>query len=106
MSLRERVNIVRNGADVALPAPELCENWADILRWRKLSKTEFMRVHGNTILREYDIPTSEEIQLIDAVASDNSAEEEDSDARAVDQQLRHSGSDTAPTASGSGARNA
>lgn len=102
MSLRERVNIVRDGVRVLLPKEELCQNWPDILRWKKLSKQDFMRLHGNAVLQDYDIPTAEEIEQMDA-SEDSSDTADEDDAHAVETQLQNATAGPGD-ASGSGSR--
>ncbi|KAF5390397.1 hypothetical protein D9757_005172 [Collybiopsis confluens] len=78
MSVRERLSYMNNG--VALPKPEHCQRWADVLNWKNLSKKEFMEKFGNNTLAQYAVPTEAELEQLWAHDNDkNLDEDEDED---------------------------
>ncbi|KAF5348752.1 hypothetical protein D9757_014136 [Collybiopsis confluens] len=78
MSVQERLSYMNNG--VALPKPEHCQRWADVLNWKNLSKKEFMEKFGNNTLAQYAVPTEAELEQLWAHDNDkNSDEDEDGD---------------------------
>ncbi|KAL1723232.1 hypothetical protein EV715DRAFT_286733 [Schizophyllum commune] len=82
MTLRQRVEFLgqRGGrARVALPKAEFCKTWADCEKWTNLKEDAFMREYGDAVLKDYSIPTDEQIARIDELedaAEDSDSEEE------------------------------
>ncbi|KAL1692494.1 hypothetical protein GGG16DRAFT_32090, partial [Schizophyllum commune] len=67
MTLRQRVEFLgqRGGrARVALPKAEFCKTWADCEKWTNLTEDTFMREYGDAVLKDYSIPTDEQIARI------------------------------------------
>ncbi|KIK64470.1 hypothetical protein GYMLUDRAFT_56930 [Collybiopsis luxurians FD-317 M1] len=61
------VHVCKNG--VALPLEEDCE---DVTEWKNLSEDDFMDLYGNDVLKQYNIPTAEEIAQLDEYETDGS----------------------------------
>lgn len=65
LTLRERDQVFKKATfKIALPAAELCtrEHWT---MWRGMSYPKFMEKYGNDELKKYEIPSEEEIALLD-----------------------------------------
>jgi hypothetical protein len=53
-----------------LPTQEYCQTWADIQQWRKLETTAFMTKYGAAKLALYDLPTPDELDMLDSMDMD------------------------------------
>jgi hypothetical protein len=67
LSAKEQYMYAKNG--VALPLEEHCE---DVTEWKNLSEDDFMDLYSNDVLKQYNIPTAEEIAQLDEYETDGS----------------------------------
>ncbi|KAJ7726299.1 hypothetical protein B0H14DRAFT_2641158 [Mycena olivaceomarginata] len=68
LSAQERASYRNNG--IALLTQEYCQTWADIQQWRKLETTAFMTKYGAAKLALYDLPTPDELDMLDSMDMD------------------------------------
>lgn len=61
MTVKEKADIIEQGVVVALPSAEHCKTWAQFSAWKTLSNTDFMKEYGNDVLKQYVLPTDDEI---------------------------------------------
>lgn len=108
MTLAERYDVVKDGVVIALPPIEYCtqDRWED---WRGLSRKDFMKKFGKAEKRKYNLPTEEDIELLEAYAdgearlSDyDSDEDEDEDADAEEAEVGDGGNGDEAQADGAG----
>jgi hypothetical protein len=65
LTVRERLDYLAGGGIcIALPPEESCQTWEGCSEWKNLPETEFMERYGNVVLKEYNIPTEEEVDQI------------------------------------------
>ncbi|KLO10371.1 hypothetical protein SCHPADRAFT_942888 [Schizopora paradoxa] len=79
LTMRERHELDKHAVyKVGLPARGLCspDKWKD---WRKLPYDTFMQLHGDAILKDYDIPTAEDIQRLEELEKIAATIREDDD---------------------------
>ncbi|KAF8144795.1 hypothetical protein K438DRAFT_1992450 [Mycena galopus ATCC 62051] len=65
LSMQERASYMNNG--IALPTQEHCQTWKDIQEWKGLTKTEFMTKYGATKLALYELPTADELDMLNSM---------------------------------------
>ena len=51
-------------APIALPLPEHCQNLPPCPEWKTMSETRFMEKYGNAVLARYNVPTEEELMVL------------------------------------------
>lgn len=78
MTVAEKYRIIKTGIKIALPPAGYLEpaRWKE---WKTLSDDEFMAKFGNTELEKYDMPTKEELDMLEKYATtfeDKTTEEE------------------------------
>lgn len=64
MTVKEKVDIMDNGIVVALPRAEHCRTWSQFTSWKNLSDQDFMRQYGDDVLKDYTMPTAEEVSMV------------------------------------------
>ncbi len=47
---------------IALPLEKFCKTWDDIVKWKDLPDEEFMKAYGDEVLKQYIIPTAQQIE--------------------------------------------
>ncbi|KAG6912229.1 hypothetical protein DXG01_016204, partial [Tephrocybe rancida] len=81
MTVRERADC--RAADgtyhVALPLEEFCGSWKECAKWKNLSDADFMERYGKEVLKEYDLPTEEELKQMEEWEARYGYEDDESD---------------------------
>ncbi|KAF9455477.1 hypothetical protein BDZ94DRAFT_1366458 [Collybia nuda] len=65
LTVRERANYIQDGIYVALPMEEFCDSWGACVAWKNLPAKEFMATYGDNVLKQYNIPTKEEMEQLE-----------------------------------------
>ncbi|RDB22349.1 hypothetical protein Hypma_010544 [Hypsizygus marmoreus] len=88
LTVRERLDYIQDGTYVALPKEEFCQTWAQCAAWKNLPLKEFMATYGNEVLKEYQMPTEEEIEQLERWENPESSGEEELEQEEVEQGLQ------------------
>lgn len=65
LTVRERADIIRDHPYVALPKEEFCGTWKQCTIWKNLPEKEFMATYGDDVLKQYNLPTKEELEQLE-----------------------------------------
>lgn len=65
LTVRERLDYIKDGIRIALPLEEHCQTWEQCIGWKNLPEDDFMETYGNAVLGEYNMPTVEEIEQLE-----------------------------------------
>ncbi|KDR65036.1 hypothetical protein GALMADRAFT_149045 [Galerina marginata CBS 339.88] len=84
MTLEDQVSYIRDGElQIGMPPARFCESWEEIMKWKGLSQAQIQMTYGKEVLKDYHIPTPEEIKQVaenqNASSSSEEEEEEDTD---------------------------
>lgn len=79
LTLRERASYIEDGIHVALPLEEFCRTWEKCTEWKNLSDKEFMEKYGDNVLKDYKIPTPEELEQLEKLEEEEEEEEVEDD---------------------------
>lgn len=79
LTVRERANYIEGGTCVALPMPEFCGTWEQCAVWKNLPEKEFMATYGDAVLKQYNLPTEEELEQLKRYEDDNDEEDDEDD---------------------------
>ncbi|KAG5637582.1 hypothetical protein H0H81_004033 [Sphagnurus paluster] len=77
LTVCEQADYIANRAHVALPLEQFCKTWEQCAAWKNLPKKEFMEKYGNDVLKQYQMPTQEELDQLDHWKDDNNKSSED-----------------------------
>ena len=77
LSIRERVQYVKNGTYVALPPAELCGSWHECEKWKSMPEKEFMAKYGDEVQARYKLPMPDELERLEQQDDEDDEDELD-----------------------------
>lgn len=75
LTVRERADYIEGGVCIALPMPEFCGTWEQCAVWKNLPEKEFMATYGDTVLKQYNLPTEEELKQLEEYENEEDDDE-------------------------------
>jgi hypothetical protein len=62
LTVRDQLEYLSGGIRIALPAAQHCDEWDKCAEWKNLSCREFFDKYSKEVLKDYNIPTEEEVE--------------------------------------------
>ncbi|PPQ74620.1 hypothetical protein CVT26_007464 [Gymnopilus dilepis] len=60
-SIEDKARYIENGIYIGMPPANLCKRWQDVVEWKGLNRDQMKERYGDEVLREYTIPTVDEL---------------------------------------------
>ena len=62
LTVRDKLQYLSGGIRIALPAVQHCDTWEKCAEWKNLPRNEFFDKYIEEVLKDYNIPTEEEVE--------------------------------------------
>jgi hypothetical protein len=64
LSVEDKAHYIKDGVFIGMPPAYLCSSWKDVLTWKGLSRKQMTEKYGRAVLKDYVIPSEEELQQL------------------------------------------